>query len=35
MINFDYITKGNIKEQNTNWSMVPDHPNRILRIGGS
>ena len=35
MINFDYITKESIKEQNPDRPKIPDHPNRILIIGGS
>ena len=35
MINFDDITKENIKEHNPNWVQIPDHPCRILFIGGS
>ena len=35
MINFDNVTKDNIKEHNPNWSQTPDHPHRILIIGGS
>ena len=35
MINFDDVTKENIKEHNPNWSKVFDHPYRILIIGGS
>ena len=35
MINFDDVTKENIKECNLNWSKIPDHPYRILIIGGS
>ena len=37
MINFDDITKENIKEHNSNWPQVPDHPYRILimRLSGS
>ena len=31
MINFDDITK---KKHNPNWSQLPDHPYRILIIGG-
>ena len=31
MINFDDVTKENIREHNPNW----DHPYRILIIGGS
>ena len=25
VINFDNVTKGNIKEQNLNWPQIPDH----------
>ena len=35
MFNFDYITKGDIKEHNPNWPEIPDHPYRILIVGGS
>ena len=35
MFNFGYITKKNIKEHNTNWPQIPDHPYRILVVGGS
>ena len=35
MINFDDATKENIKEHNPNWPQIPDHPCRILIIGGS
>ena len=35
MINFDDVTKENIKEHNPNWSQLPDHPYGILVIGGS
>ena len=35
MINFDDVVKENIKEHNTNWPQVPDHPYRILIIGKS
>ena len=35
MINFDDVVKGNINEDNPNWPQVPDHPYRILIIGGS
>ena len=35
MFNFDCITKEDIKEHNTNWVEIPDHPYRILIIGGS
>ena len=35
MINFDDVTKENIKEYNPNWPEIFDHPHRILIIGGS
>ena len=35
MFNFDYITKEDIKEHNPYWSEIPDHPYRILIVGGS
>ena len=35
MINFDDVTKKNIKEHNPNWRQIPDHPYRIFIIGGS
>ena len=35
MINFDDFTKENLKKHNTNWSQIPNHPYRILKIGGS
>ena len=35
MFNFDDIIKENIKEHNRNWPQIPDHPYRILIIGGS
>ena len=35
MINFDDVTKENIKEHNTNWPQILDHPYRILIIRGS
>ena len=35
MINFDAVTKENIKEHNPNWPQIIDHPYRILIIGGS
>ena len=35
MINFDDITSGNQREHNLNWPYIPDHPYRILIIGGS
>ena len=36
MSNFDDVTtKENLKEYNPNWLEIPDHPYRILIIGGS
>ena len=35
MINFDDVVKENIKEHNTNWQQIPDHPYRVLIIGDS
>ena len=35
MINFDDVTKENMKERNPNWPHIPDHPCRILIIGHS
>ena len=35
MINFDNVTKENVKEHNRNWPQIPDFPYRILIIGGS
>ena len=35
MINFDDYTNENIVEQNSKWPYIPDHPYRILIIGGS
>ena len=35
MINFDDIVKENIKEHNPDQPLIPDHPYRILIIGGS
>ena len=35
MINFDDYTKQNKTEHNQKWSYIPDHPYRILIIGGS
>ena len=35
MINFDDVTKENIKEHNPNWPEIPDHPYMILIIRGS
>ena len=35
MINFDDVTKENVKEHNPNWPQISDHLYRILIIGGS
>ena len=35
MINLDSITNENNKEHNEKWPCIPDHPYRILIIGGS
>ena len=35
MFNFDDITYENNKEHNKKWPYIPDHPYRILIIGGS
>ena len=35
MINLDSITNENKKEHNEKWLFIPDHPYRILIIGGS
>ena len=35
MINFDYVTKEDMKYHNPNWPEIPDHPYKILKIGGS
>ena len=35
MINFDDVVKENKKKYNPNWPQIPDHPYRILIIGGS
>ena len=35
MINLDSITNENNKEHNEKWSYMPDHPYRIIIIGGS
>ena len=34
MINFNDVTKENIKEHNPNYPHIPDHPYRILIMGG-
>ena len=35
MINFDDYTNENIIEHNSKWPYIPEHPYRILIIGGS
>ena len=35
MINLDNIVNDNNKKHNVNWLYIPDHPYRILIIGGS
>ena len=35
MINFDDVTKENIKEGNPDWPRIPDHPYKILLTGHS
>ena len=35
MFNLDRITNENNKEQNEKWPYIPDHPYRILIIGGT
>ena len=35
MINLDNIINEKNKEYNKKWSYIPDHPYRILIIGGS
>ena len=35
MINFDGYTNENIIEHNSKWPYIPDHPYRILIVGGS
>ena len=35
MINLDGITNKNNKEHNETWLYIPDHPYRIIIIGGS
>ena len=35
MINFDDYTNENIIEHNSKWSYIPDHPYRIIIVGGS
>ena len=35
MINFDDYTNENKIEHNSKWLYIPDHPQRILIVGGS
>ena len=35
MINFDDYVSENRTEHNKNWPYIPDHPCRILIVGGS
>ena len=35
MINFDNYTNENKTEHNSKWPYIPDHPHRILIVGGS
>ena len=35
MINLDNITNNNNSNHNVKWTHIPDHPHRILIIGGS
>ena len=35
MINFDHYVSESRTEHNRNWPYIPDHPYRILTIGGS
>ena len=35
MINLNDVMKENVKQHNPNWPKSPDHPYRILIIGGS
>ena len=35
MINFDDYVNENKTKHNKNWPYIPDHPYRILIIGGS
>ena len=34
MINFDDVTKKKKKKHNSNWLKIPDHPYRVLIVGG-
>ena len=35
MFNSNYVIKEDIKEDNLKWPEIPDHPQQILKIGGS
>ena len=35
MINFDNYVNENKTKHNKNWPYIPDHPHRILTVGGS
>ena len=35
MIDFDDVTKENIKQHNPHWPKIPDRPYKILKTGGS
>ena len=35
MINFDDYTNENKTQHNEDWPYIPDHPHKILIIGGS
>ena len=35
MINFDDVSKGNIRQHNPNWPQIPDYLYRILIIRGA
>ena len=35
MISSDIIAQGNINKRYLNWPRIPDHPYKILIIGGS
>ena len=35
MVNLDSITNKNNKKHNEKWPYIPDHPYRIIIIGGS
>ena len=34
MVNFDNYTKENKTKHNPKWTLIPDHPYRILIVGG-